>query len=179
MGIENASSIKELNPDQPQGNESISEGDNHIRVIKNALVKSFPEVDGRVDWTPADFQRIKDFVDNAPPTPKGNGVFASCKWNGTQLMYSHNVSRVDKYASSGYRVNFISPTDGFDHHYAIQATPIATNQRPITIHVTDQRSSWVEFTVAEWDGSGLGAPTNPVGFYMTMIDMIQVEDNAG
>lgn len=175
MPIENASYIKDLDPDQPQGNESISEGDDHLRVIKYALTKSFPNVDGAVDWTPQDFADVKEAVQNSPET---NGIFASCKFNGSSLMYGHNVASVTVVNNGQYRVNFTQPTDGFDNHYAIQVTPIATNNRPVIACVNDQRDNYCEFAVKEEVGGAWNTPIGPIGFYMVMIDMIQTEANS-
>ena len=185
MGVENASYIKDLNPDAPLGSESISEGDNHIRVIKNAVKKTFPELNSEVPWTPADFAKVLAFVENyqepeMPELPKGNGVFASLKYNGVtqQIMYGHNIDQVEQYDATTTRVYFKQPTDGFDHHYAVQITPVAQNARPVMCHVTDQRSNYVQFNFGEWNGTSIGAPIGPCGFYMTMVDMIQTEANS-
>ena len=158
----------------PAGGDSISQGDDHIRNIKKSIKNTFPNVSEPVTATAEEINKISDFA------ATGNGVFASCKYSGSplQLMYAHNVSSVTQIGTAGYRVNFKKPTDGFDHHYAVQATAIATNQRPVTIQVTWQDKDFVEFTVSEWNGTHLAAPTSPVGFYMTMVDMIQTEANA-
>ena len=173
MPIENASFIKDLDPDQPQGNESISEGDDHLRVIKYALTKSFPNVDGEVDWTPQDFADVKGRV-----VGSSNGVFASCKFNGSSVMYGHNVNSVQVVNNGQYQVNFTQPTDGFDNHYAIQVTPIATNNRAVIACVNDQDTDHVGFAVKEESGGSWGVPVGPIGFYMTMVDMIQTEANS-
>lgn len=178
MPIENASFIKDLNPDAPLGTESISEGDNHIRVIKNAVKRTFPELDAEVPWSPADFQRVLDFVDNATDLSNGNGVFASVKYNGktATIMYGHNISSVDIVNNGQIRVNFVQPTDGFDNHYAVQLTPIASNNKPVIAMVNDQRASYCEFSVKEETNGAWNVPSVPIGFYMTMIDMIQTEE---
>lgn len=176
MGVENASSIAELNPDAPLGTESISEGDNHIRVIKNALKKSFPNITGEIDWSPQDFIDVKNALNNVPD---GNGIFASCKFNGIEVKYGHNVSSVTIVNNGQYRVNFTKPTDGFDNHYAVQVTPIATNNKAVIVCVNDQRDAYCEFSAKEEVTPGVwGTPTGPIGFYMTMIDMIQTEQNS-
>ena len=176
MPIENASYIKDLNPDAPLGTESISEGDNHIRVIKNAVKRTFPKLDAEIPWSPADFQRVLDFVDNATDLSDGNGVFASVKHNGTAIMYGHNVSDVTAQSAKRYRVSFVQPTTGFDNHYSAQVTPIATNGRLVIAMITDQRAQWIEVDIWEFNGSTWTDPIGPVGFYMTMIDMIQTEE---
>jgi hypothetical protein len=172
MTVESVTNISDLDINNPAGGDSISEGDDHIRNIKRAIKNTFPNITDPVTATQDEINKLSDFVRT------GNGVFASCKWNGTDLMYSHNVSSVSDLGNGGYKVFFKQPTDGFDHHYAVQATPIATNARPVMIQVTDQRADWVAFTCAEWDGGQMGAPVSPVGFYMTMVDMIQTEANA-
>ena len=60
MGVENANGIHELNADAPLGTESISEGDNHIRVIKHAIKKTFPNVKGEVTASHTDLNNIGD-----------------------------------------------------------------------------------------------------------------------
>ena len=42
MSIENANYIHELNVSNPKPVDPISEGDNHIRLIKKLLTESFP-----------------------------------------------------------------------------------------------------------------------------------------
>jgi len=174
MTVESVTYINDLDVNSPSGGDSISEGDDHIRNIKRSIKNTFPNVNQAVTATAEDLNKISDFANN------GNGVFASCKFSGSpiQLKYAHNVSKVDILSNSGYRVWFKQPTDGFDYHYAVQITPIATTQRPVTCQVTDQRDEWIAFTTSEWNGTDMGAPAEPIGFYMTMVDMIQTEANA-
>ena len=174
MTVESVTHINDLDVNNPAGGDSISEGDNHIRNIKKAIKNTFPNVDEAVTATASDINKLSDFVRT------GNGVFASCKYSSDpiRLMYAHNVSSVQQLGTNGYKVFFVQPTDGFDHHYSVQITPISTTQRPVTCQVTDQRAEWVAFTVAEWDGNNMAAPQDNIGFYMTMVDMIQTEANA-
>lgn len=60
MGVENANGIHELDKEAPQGTESISEGDNHIRVIKHAILKTFPNIEGEVTASHTDLNNIGD-----------------------------------------------------------------------------------------------------------------------
>lgn len=172
MPVESVNVISDLNANYPTGQESISSGDDHIRNVKKAVKNTFPNIDKPVTVTADQLNRLESF--------QGNGVFASCKFSGRpiELKYAHNVSNVEILSNSGYRVWFVQPTDGFDHHYSVQITPVATTQRPVTCQVTDQRAEWIAFTTAEWNGYEMGAPMEPIGFYMTMVDMIQVEQNA-
>lgn len=174
MTVEAVTIISDLDANNPAGGDSISQGDDHIRNIKKSIKNTFPNVTEPVTATAEELNKMTGFA------ATGNGVFCSCKYNGAtaSIMYGHNVSGVIQYGDIGYRVSFKQPTDGFDHHYAVQITPIAQNAKPLTVQVTDQRADYVEFTMAEWNGVGLGAPIAPVGFYLTMVDMIQTEANA-
>ena len=133
-------------------------------------------MDEAVTVSASDLNMITDFAKN------GNGVFASCKFNGkndgTGLVYGHNVSSVQIINNGQYLVNFTKPTDGFDNHYAIQVTPIASNGARVIACVNDQDTDHVQFAVREESGGSWNVPVGPVGFYMTMVDMIQTEANA-
>jgi hypothetical protein len=173
MTVESVTNISDLDINNPAGGDSISEGDDHLRNIKRAIKNTFPNITDPVTATAEDLNKMTDFAST------GNGVFASLKWNGQTIMYGHNISSVVPMGTTAYRVNFKQPTDGFDHHYALQITPIATNARFVIMCVTDQRSDWAEFSVTESpDGNTWGPPSGPCGFYMTMVDMIQTEANA-
>ena len=180
MAVEIARYISELNPDHPQGNESISDGDNHIRVTKYAVQQSFPKVSGPVDWTPADFVRIKNFVDS-PPTPKTQA--ASVMWDGTQMKYQNNVASVTGAGSAGndpngVRITFTNLIQGFDEHYAVAIQMYATNGKHVIATVTNQQPNFVEFAVLEFDGPSQtwNQPANgakSVGFTFMMVDAEQ------
>jgi hypothetical protein len=173
MTVETVTFISDLDQNNPAGGDSIAEGDDHIRNIKKAIQATFPNINEAVTTTAEDLNKLSDFVSG------GNGVFASCKFNGTNLMYGHNVSSINVMSNAAYRINFVQPTDGFDHHYAVQLTMIATNGRPVIGQITDQRDSYVDFTARELSGSSdWVTPSGPLGFYMTMVDMIQTEANA-
>ena len=172
MTVESVTYINDLDVNNPSGGDSISEGDDHIRNIKKSIKNTFPNVNEPVTATAEDLNKMTDFA------ATGNGVFASCKFNGTTMMYGHNVSSINVLNTGAYRINFNQPTDGFDHHYAVQLTMIATNGRPVIGQVTDQRDTYVDFTATELNGASWGAPAGPLGFYMTMVDMIQTEANA-
>ena len=172
MTVESVTLISDLDQNNPAGGDSISEGDDHIRNIKRSLKNTFPNINDPVTATAEDLNRMSNFANT------GNGVFASCKFNGTSVMYGHNISSVQVINNGQYKVNFTKPTDGFDHHYAIQVTPIATNNAPVIACVNDQRDDHVQFAVKEESGGSWGTPIGPIGFYMTMVDMIQTEANA-
>lgn len=54
MPLENAISITGLNASYPLGSDPIASADDHIRLIKDVLKKTFPKLDAPVTVTPAD-----------------------------------------------------------------------------------------------------------------------------
>jgi len=167
MAVENVTYIDSLDPTAPAGGDSISEGDDHIRNIKRAIKDTFPNVDGPVELTTAEFGELKSGLSNG-------GIVASCKYNGTSIMYQEGVSSVVQVGNGGYRVNFQSDIAGFDNHYAPIVTPfVSSNNRPVLASLTGFTDSWVEFTLAEFDGNGNSAPAVNTGFSLLIVDMIQ------
>jgi hypothetical protein len=81
MTVEQAQYIKQLNPKFPEGNDSVSEGDDHIRLIKEAITKSFPNIYAPVTATPEELNR--------------GGVFASVTYNGAEIVTSVGVKDVE------------------------------------------------------------------------------------
>jgi hypothetical protein len=64
MALENVTYVNSLNPSNPGPLDSVSQGDDHIRNIKKALVDTFPYVNGQIPLTTSDFQDLKSFLDN-------------------------------------------------------------------------------------------------------------------
>ncbi len=51
MAIESATYISDLQPSNPAGSDPVADGDNHIRLIKQALRNTFPALTGPVNLT--------------------------------------------------------------------------------------------------------------------------------
>lgn len=51
MPVESATYINSLNADYPTGSDNISQGDNHIRLLKSAIKATFPNITGAVSGT--------------------------------------------------------------------------------------------------------------------------------
>ena len=167
MAVENVTYIDSLDPTAPAGGDSISEGDDHIRNIKKALTSSFPNVDGPVDLTTAEFGLLKSSLSNA-------GIVASCKYNGSSIMYQEGISSVTPVGVGGYRVTFESNIDGFDNHYAPIVTPfVSASGRPVVCALTGFSDSYLEFTLTEFAGDGTSVPAANTGFSLLIVDMIQ------
>ena len=58
MGLENAQYIAELDETNPEGTDSRRQGDDHIRMIKGVLRKTFPEFDEALTAKPSDLNDI-------------------------------------------------------------------------------------------------------------------------
>ena len=167
MAVENVTYISSLDPTAPAGGDSISEGDDHIRNIKKALTGSFPNVDGPVDLSTEEFAKLKSGLSNG-------GIVASCKYNGSSIMYQEGISSVVQIGTGGYRVNFDSEITGFDNHYAPVVTPfVSANGRPAVVALTGFSDSYVEFTLTEFAGDGTSSPAPNTGFSLLIVDMIK------
>jgi hypothetical protein len=167
MAVENVTYIDSLDPTAPAGGDSISEGDDHIRNIKRAIKDTFPNVDGPVDLSTAEFGALKSSLSNG-------GVVASCKYNGASIMYQEGIDSVNDLGGGGYRVNFSSGISGFDNHYAPIITPFwsVPGFRPTLVSLTGFTADYVEFIITQInaDGSNEGAIGN--GFSLLVVDLI-------
>ena len=77
MSIENANYIHELNVSNPKPVDPISEGDNHIRLIKKLLTESFPsDLDGMV---------VPNITDNADKYLRVNEDGDAIEWHELQV----------------------------------------------------------------------------------------------
>jgi len=77
MSIENANYIHELNVSNPKPVDPISEGDNHIRLIKKLLTESFPsDLDGMV---------VPNITDNADKYLRVNEDGDAIEWHEIQV----------------------------------------------------------------------------------------------
>ena len=92
LGLEpDTSTIGDLNVAWPQGDEPVSQGDDHIRLIKNALKNTFPNFDtGAVQATRTaiDFTTSEVFED---PNEAGSVVIGSAATVNTRTAGNHTV----------------------------------------------------------------------------------------
>ena len=171
MTVEVVNFINDLNPASPTGADSISEGDDHIRIIKQAIKDTFPNVTEAINSTAAE---IDEAV--AGYATKKSGVFASCRYNGTSLMYEDNIGSVTEIEPGKTRVVFTAPTSGFDHQFAIMLQPYATGNKNLVMTVTDQRSDYFDFSTVEFDGTDWSIPASQAGFGLVIFDMVETND---
>lgn len=64
MPIENATTINQLDENSPAGSERLSEADDHLRLIKNTIKTTFPEVEGVVDATHTELNNLEGSTSN-------------------------------------------------------------------------------------------------------------------
>lgn len=187
MPYEDAKFISQLVPTQPQGGESISEGDNHLRLIKEAVKGSFPNISSRVDSTPAELNAVgqtatdvaKLKTDFADLDQTAHGNVASCYYKNGSKLYSFNIGSVGKVPENpdGTRVNFSPALGGSTpDHYAFSVTPVAKDNvgRPILITVSNVTKDYIDFLATEFqdtDGNWAFLEGGTVDFSLLVTDM--------
>jgi len=171
MAVENAEYIHQLDKDAPTGGESISEGDDHLRVIKKAVKGTFPGVKGQVTATHTELNAVgKTATDLADLTAaveslggdvgdidtNSHGNVASCYWNPTfdpKLAYAHNVSEVikdpDDVSGMQTRVVFTEELDKIpgsgSAHFSFNVTPVSGTGYPTLVTVVGAAPTHVSF----------------------------------
>jgi hypothetical protein len=176
MAVESVTFINSLDASLPSGGDSIAEGDDHIRNLKKAVKNTFPNLTDAVELTNQDFTDIKDLIDNSPEQPgsSSNGIVASCKYNGTNIVYQEGVSTVTEVSDGNYRVVFDSSISDFDQHYAPIVTAFRSlNNRPVIVSLVGFSATQLDFSMTELPGDGTQLPSKGTGFSMLIVDMIQ------
>lgn len=80
MGLESGTYISDLVTSNPLGSDGKNAGDDHIRLIKSTLQATFPSINGAVNATPAQLNKVMD-----------DGVFVP---EGTILMWAGAAASV-------------------------------------------------------------------------------------
>ena len=171
MPVETGNYISDLNASYPGPSDSISSGDDHIRLTKKTIKNTFPNVDGPVELTTQEFADLKDGIG------KG-GVAASCKYNGSNIMYGHNIASVQIPAPgrSGFgtcRVTF-NETSKTTSITTTQFCAALCNARG-ALHRNHQRpeSKLCRVVVGSVGRKQLGRATPKIGFSMIVVDIFQ------
>jgi len=113
MGLETFNYIDSLNASNPvHATDQVSQGDDHLRGIKTTLLNSFPNVDGAVNFTPTEANRLVgltgltgtgNLVASISPTLTGTLTAAIANFSGaiTALSYGGitEANLVDKSAA--------------------------------------------------------------------------------
>jgi len=160
MSAESAGYIHQLNKNAPQGGESISDGDDHLRVIKTSIQGTFPSITGVVTASHTDLNEVSGLITDVAEVKAevealdktAHGNVASCYWNptfGNKLAYAHNVSDVIPNPSdpSGMqtRVEFTPGVLDGNPHYAFNLTPVNGGGRATNITVVGVADDHIAF----------------------------------
>lgn len=188
MPVEQANFVNQLKPTQPAGGESISEGDDHLRAIKTALVESFPEIGARVTASSAELNKVgqmstdldslKTDFNDLDKTAHGN--VASCYWNPSfssgKLAYSHNVADVipNPTDQTGMQTRIVFTPGALDGnpHYAFNLTPVNGTGQATNITVVGVADDHLAFL--SWHlvgGVWTPIPGAQLGFSLMVTDM--------
>ena len=188
MPVESAGFISQLVPTQPQGGESISEGDDHIRVIKGAVKSSFPNINSQVTATPEQLNSIGTLTNDVANLKSdviaiengGHGNLASCYYNPEstpKLVYKHNVADVVADPDGNQtRIVFANSLPNFDSpgaaHFAFNLTPVSGTGYPTLMTVTAAQKDYIGFLA--WhlvNGTWELIPPTEAGFSFMVVDM--------
>jgi len=117
-GLETVTHISDLNASWPLGSDLASTSDDHIRNIKSALKTDFPNVNGAVNPTPAQFNQLttntftsavtgNSFAPTSSTVP-ANGIYLPA---ANTLGFASNSTKWASVNSAGNWV-FVAPTSG-------------------------------------------------------------------
>ena len=183
MPVETAEYVASLDKRYPSGGESISEGDDHLRLIKGATAASFPEIKGPVTATHAELNQVPTIISDVAElkivADGGHGNVASCYYKNGSKLYSHNVGTITATPGNvnGTRVNFSSTLQGGSpESYAFSVTPVAKDEvgRPILVTVSNVTAQYIDFIAMEFtsfEGDWQFLPGATVDFSLTVQDM--------
>jgi len=197
MAVENADYIHQLNRDAPTGGESISEGDDHLRVIKKAVKGTFPQVTGpvtsshtelnAVGQTATDLAALTAVVDSLGGDvndldTNSHGNVASCYYNpsvgsgAAGLVYKHNVTNVTA-APDGFQTKVVFQTQldgdpGSISHFAFNITPVSATGNATMITITQTLPDYLGFIAWHLIGETWEKiPATECGFSLMVNDM--------
>ena len=173
MAVENVKYISDLDPQSPQGGDSISEGDDHLRNIKGAIKETFPYITGEVLLTSEELNSLKNLANGG-----GNShQLAHAKWGADGMSYNVNVRSITETSKGNFTVMFDSVLPNYD--YTIAITPAAVNGRPVISYVVSQAMlnpdgeytpNGFEMQIREFDGDGNLILPDECGFTFLVVD---------
>ena len=160
MSLESATYVNQLVISNPDGSDPKGQGDDHLRLIKNTLKNTFPNLDSAVNVTPAELNTLVG----------GNAVFKT----GMILLWSGSIATIpagwaicngtagtpnlmDRFvvgAGSAYAVGSTGGTTTHVHNVAVGGTALTINQLPPHSHGPEAGS-----TGFITNGTGAGNPT--------------------
>ena len=187
MSAESAGYIHQLNKNAPQGGESISDGDDHLRVIKTSIQGTFPSITGVVTASHTDLNEVSGLITDVAEVKAevealdktAHGNVASCYWNPSfsdKLAYSHNVSDVvlnpEDPTGMQTKVEFTPGVLDGNPHYAFNLTPVNGTGQATNITVVGVADDHISFL--SWHLVGevwTPIPATELGFSLMVTDM--------
>ena len=117
--------IDDLNSSNPAAGDNVSEGDDHIRGIKNVLKTTFPSIDGAITATDTELNYV-DGVTSAiqtqldSPVAKGDGSSADGYIQLNCSQNSHGIKLQSPPHSAGASYTLVFPNDDGDANQYLQ-----------------------------------------------------------
>ena len=169
MALETGTYISDLNPLNPTSSDPKSQGDDHLRLIKDALKTTFPNVTGAVTATHAELSLMAG-MGSAPVESTGGTASGLTLSDG----YTEQVFAVTGTAPA------LSPTNGSIQTWTLtgNATPTAgtwASGQSMTMMVDDGSAytiNWASMSIT-WKTGGGTAPTLLTTGY-TVIELVKV-----
>lgn len=149
-----------LVPANPTSNDNVSDGDNHIRLIKDVLKRSFPNIGGEVSATHTAINTAATDVASATNASTASTIVKrDSGGNFTATVVTANIIgnvvgqvQGDVYASNGTSVILQNGTDGTDAVFTGRATKAAAIEVDGVAHDVEHRMIFGE------DNDGINAP---------------------
>ena len=66
MGLETGTYIDDLDASNPTASDNVSQGDDHIRLLKSTILATFPNITGAMTMTEAQLNQVSDLLTQVP-----------------------------------------------------------------------------------------------------------------
>ena len=177
MTVESASYIADLNAALPASTDGLVEGDNHLRVVKGALLATLPNFDEPLDASPSEIDTAIQFVNDNFSNPTSlrlltgksltsshtqTGYTAYC-FNAQAQSGSYDgytvITNVNRAATSSYGFWVATSSNGSDIEFNFRGDGNAFADGSFSGGGADY-AEWFE-----WDST---PPEDPIGWVVTL-----------
>lgn len=144
MGLESATYISDLVSTNPAAGDAKSQGDDHIRLLKSAILNTFPSITGAVTPTHTELNYVDGVTSAIQTQIDAKGAIAGQTWTGTHAFPTQTASdNSTKAATTAYvdtadalKANIASPTFTGTPSAPTAATGTSTTQLATTAFVS-------------------------------------------
>lgn len=177
MTVESASYIADLNAALPASTDGLVEGDNHLRVVKGALLATLPNFDEPLDASPSEIDTAIQFVNDNFSNPTSLRLLT-----GKSITSSHTQT-----GWTAYCFNAQAQSSAYDSYsYIANVNRAATSSYSFFV-ATSSNGSDIEFNLrgdgnafcdGSWSGGGADyaewfewdstPPEDPIGWVVTL-----------